>query len=111
MADHASPVAQHLALAESFDQLGEAEQEAVRLVAWEELSLAQAAAATGRAFGLDSSYTGLPTRYTLVVDEATGAILDYEQMLTTTAGKLKVQVPAVIGYGLFETSERTSSMD
>jgi hypothetical protein len=60
---------------------------------------------TGRAFSLVSDYSGLPTRYTLVVDAASGKLLDYEQTLTTTAGKLDVRVPAVIGYETYLTAD------
>jgi hypothetical protein len=59
----------------------------------------------GLAFSLVSDYGGLPTRYTLIVDPAGGALLGYEQMLTTRAGKLDVRVPAVIGYETYATSE------
>jgi hypothetical protein len=52
----------------------------------------------GQAFSLNSRYTGLMTRYTLIVDPATGAFLGFEQMLTESAGKLNVKIPSVIGY-------------
>ena len=53
---------------------------------------------TGVAVSIDSSYTGLPTRYTLILDPTTGMLLDYEEMLTTTAGKLNVPIPSVVSY-------------
>jgi hypothetical protein len=52
----------------------------------------------GIAVSLDSDYSGLPTRYTLIFDEHDGRLLGDEEMLTTTAGKLNVPVPSVIGY-------------
>jgi hypothetical protein len=52
----------------------------------------------GVAVSVDSSYAGLPTRYTLIVDPATGMLLGYEEELTETAGLLNVPVPSVIGY-------------
>jgi hypothetical protein len=55
----------------------------------------------GQAYSVESDYTGLPTRYTLIVDAGTGVLLGFEQTLTTTAGKLGVQVPCVIGYDTF----------
>ena len=53
---------------------------------------------TGVAVSIDSSYTGLPTRYTLILDPTTGMLLDYEEMLTTTAGKINVPIPSVVSY-------------
>jgi hypothetical protein len=55
----------------------------------------------GIGFSLDSAYSGLPTRYTLIVDPDDGRVLDSEEMLTTTAGKLNVPVPSVIGYTVY----------
>jgi hypothetical protein len=52
----------------------------------------------GVAISVDSDYSGLPTRYTLIFDDSTGMLRDYEEMLTTTAGKLNVPVPSVISY-------------
>jgi hypothetical protein len=63
----------------------------------------------GQAFSLVSDHSGLPTRYTLIVDPATGALLDYESMLTTTAGKLDVKIPAVIGYETYMTGDFTAA--
>ena len=59
----------------------------------------------GEGFSLVSDHSGLPTRYTLIVDPETGALLGYESMLTTTAGKLDVRVPAVVGYETYATAE------
>jgi hypothetical protein len=55
----------------------------------------------GHAVSLVSDYSGLPTRYTLIVDPVSGALLGFESMLTTSAGKLDVRAPAVIGYESF----------
>jgi hypothetical protein len=52
----------------------------------------------GEAFSVESGYSGLPTRYTVIIDPTNGALLDYEETLTTTAGALNVKVPAVISY-------------
>ena len=60
---------------------------------------------SGEAFSLVSGHTGLPTRHTLIVDPGTGALLGYEAMLTTTAGKLDVRLPAVISYDTYVTAE------
>ncbi|WP_157748200.1 CU044_5270 family protein [Micromonospora echinaurantiaca] len=58
----------------------------------------------GEAFSIESSFSGLPTRYTVIVEPATGHLLSYEQMLTQTAGKLNVRIPAVIGYEMYQKS-------
>lgn len=44
---------------------------------------------------------GLPRRLVLVIDPGTGRLGSSEEILTTDAGKLGVDVPAVIGYRLF----------
>lgn len=59
----------------------------------------------GVGFTVDSSYSGLPTRYTLIFDTQDGRLLGYEEMLTSDAGKLNVRTPAVIQYIAFEKSE------
>jgi hypothetical protein len=61
-------------------------------------------------FAVDSAYSGLPTRYTLVFDPHDGRLLDSEQMLTTTAGRLNVPIPSVIGYQLFLSAGYTDSL-
>jgi hypothetical protein len=43
----------------------------------------------------------LPTRYTVIFSADTGGLIADEQVLTTTAGKLNVAIPAVIGYTLY----------
>ncbi len=55
----------------------------------------------GVALATESDRTGLPTRYLLVLDPATGAVLAAEQQLTTDAGALDVPVPSTIAYTLF----------
>jgi hypothetical protein len=55
----------------------------------------------GQAFSLDSNYSGLPTRYTVIFSADTGELIADEQVLTTTAGKLNVAIPAVISYTLY----------
>ncbi|MEU4161990.1 CU044_5270 family protein [Actinoplanes sp. NPDC026670] len=62
----------------------------------------------GAAFSITSDRTGLPTRHTLIVDPATGALLGYEQMLPTDTGKLDVRAPAVIGYETYLTADYTT---
>ncbi len=52
----------------------------------------------GIAVHLDSDHSGLPTRYTLIIDPATGKVLGDEQMLTTDPGLLGVPVPSVTAY-------------
>lgn len=55
----------------------------------------------GVALGVDSNFGGLPARYTLIFDPHTGALLDYEEMLTTSAGELNVPIPSVISYNVW----------
>lgn len=55
----------------------------------------------GRAFAVDSEMSGLPTRYVLVVEPRSGRLLASEQVLTSRAGRLAVEVPAVISYVVF----------
>lgn len=62
------------------------------------------------AFAVDSTGQGLPTRYTLLIDPSTGAVLGFEQTLTQSAGKLNVPIPSVIGYDLYQTADRTDKM-
>ncbi|CAM5589041.1 hypothetical protein SSPIM334S_02158 [Streptomyces spiroverticillatus] len=58
----------------------------------------------GQAVSVDSAYGGLPTKYTLILDESNGKVLAYEEELTTTAGALNVKVPSVISYFCFLTA-------
>jgi hypothetical protein len=64
-------------------------------------TVADRAGRAGQAFSLDSDYSGLPTRYTVIFSADTGELIADEQVLTSTAGKLNVAIPAVIGYTLY----------
>lgn len=57
---------------------------------------------TGFALSVESDHSGLPTRYTAIFDLVTGRLLDLEQTLTTSAGRLNVTVPATIAYTVFD---------
>ncbi|MFJ4094192.1 hypothetical protein ACIPYS_21645 [Kitasatospora sp. NPDC089913] len=57
----------------------------------------------GVAYSALSSDSGLPTRYTFVVDPASGSLLAMEETLTVTAGALNVPIPSVISYTVFLT--------
>lgn len=59
---------------------------------------------TGQAFSLRNSHGGLAKVDTLIVDPASGRLLDSEQLLLE-AGKLNVRVPAVISYEVYLISE------
>jgi hypothetical protein len=63
----------------------------------------------GIGFSIESAYSGLPTRYTLIIDPRDGRLLDDEQMLTTSAGKLNVTVPAIIGYTVLLSAAYTDT--
>ena len=63
----------------------------------------------GIGFSVDSDYTGLPTRYTFIIDPDDGRLLGSEDMLTTTAGRLNVPVPSVIGYTVFLAAAYTNT--
>ncbi|WP_329230473.1 hypothetical protein OG488_17955 [Streptomyces sp. NBC_01460] len=52
----------------------------------------------GKAFSVQSTYGGLPTKHTLIFDESTGALFAYEEELTSDAGALNVKPPAVVLY-------------
>ncbi|RKF29297.1 CU044_5270 family protein [Micromonospora globbae] len=62
----------------------------------------------GEAFSITSDAHGLPAQYTVIVDPRTGTLLGYEEMLTTTAGKLNVTIPAVITYRSYLKAEYAS---
>ncbi|UCM88087.1 CU044_5270 family protein [Streptomyces marincola] len=55
----------------------------------------------GQAFSAVSSSSGLPTRYTFIIDPATGDVLGQEDTLTESAGELDVPIPSVIGYEVY----------
>jgi hypothetical protein len=65
---------------------------------------------SGEAFSVTSDYSGLPTRYTLIIDVDAGSFLAFEQTLTTTAGQYNVRVPAVISYLVFAEMRFTARM-
>lgn len=58
------------------------------------------------AVGVETDYSGLPTRLLLLVDPTTGRPLGREDILTTDAGALGVEVPAVIGYEAYLAADR-----
>ena len=62
----------------------------------------------GVAITLDSSYSGLLTRYTWIFDPRTGALLGNEEMLIDP-GKLHVRSRSIIAYTTFLTSGWSSS--
>ncbi|MEQ4304696.1 CU044_5270 family protein [Plantactinospora sp. B6F1] len=63
---------------------------------------------TGEAFAMTSDVHGLPTEYTIIIDPRTGVFLGYEEVLTTSAGKLNVPIPAVISYRSYLGAEYTT---
>ncbi|NYH79409.1 hypothetical protein FHR84_002743 [Actinopolyspora biskrensis] len=62
----------------------------------------------GQAFSLESDDSGLPTQYTVIIDPTNGRFLGHETMLTTTAGKLNVKIPAVTSYETYLTKKFTT---
>ncbi|MEU8254296.1 CU044_5270 family protein [Micromonospora inaquosa] len=60
---------------------------------------------TGEAFSITTNAHGLPAQYTVIVDARSGALLGYEEVLTTTAGELNVTIPAVITYRSYLLAE------
>jgi hypothetical protein len=61
------------------------------------------------AIGLESAGSGLPTRYTLLIDQSDGRLLGSEATLTKTAGALGVPVPSVISYTTYLDATRTDT--
>lgn len=59
----------------------------------------------GEAFAAESSGNGLPTQFTFIVSDKTGEVIGQESMLTETAGKLNIRIPAVIAYEVYLKSE------
>jgi hypothetical protein len=59
---------------------------------------------SGQAIAFDFDLS-LPKRWMLVISPETGRLLAFEEILTTDAGKLNIQIPAVIGYEVFLTQE------
>jgi hypothetical protein len=62
-----------------------------------------------RCIRLESSNSGLNTRYTLIFDPRTGMLLDFEQVLLE-AGKLLVKVPATSSYTVWITTGHVNSI-
>ncbi|PWR07248.1 hypothetical protein DKT68_19420 [Micromonospora acroterricola] len=60
---------------------------------------------TGEAFSITTNAHGLPAQYTVIVEARSGTLLGYEEVLTTTAGKLNVTIPAVITYRSYLVAE------
>jgi hypothetical protein len=65
----------------------------------------------GFAISTESDLSGLPTEYLLVFDPATGQLLDSEQILNKSAGKLGVPIPSVIAYTVYLDSRRTNDLN
>ena len=63
------------------------------------------------AVGFTSSYSGLPSRYLLLLDPRTGALLGTEELLTTDPGALDVEVPAVISYTVWLEADTVPAGD
>ncbi|WP_245603514.1 hypothetical protein [Salinispora cortesiana] len=62
----------------------------------------------GEAFSITSDFHGLPTQYTVIIDPGSGALLGYEEVLTKTAGRLNVTIPAVITNRSYLVAEYTT---
>jgi hypothetical protein len=60
---------------------------------------------TGQAYSVVSNFSGLPTRYTVIVDPTSGQLLGLEQTLTARAGALNVPVPSVVEYETFRVAD------
>jgi hypothetical protein len=63
----------------------------------------------GVAVSLDSAYSGLPTRYTLIFNPASGSLLGEEETLLGSAGKLDVRAKSLIAYTVFLASGYVAS--
>ncbi|MFB7672272.1 CU044_5270 family protein [Kitasatospora purpeofusca] len=55
----------------------------------------------GVAYSASSKESGLPTRYTFIIDPGTGRVLAQEETLTETAGLLNVPIPSVTSYNVY----------
>ncbi|RKS72619.1 hypothetical protein CLV35_2866 [Motilibacter peucedani] len=62
----------------------------------------------GVALATESDYSGLRTRYVLVVSRSTGALLDFEQV-ALEAGRMPVRAPATTSYTAWVRSGFTST--
>ncbi len=63
----------------------------------------------GVAIATNSKHGGLPNRHVLLFEPNTGALLAYEQILSSDPGALGVKIPAVISYTAFLASGRTDT--
>jgi hypothetical protein len=63
----------------------------------------------GIAVSLDSAYSGLPTRYTLIFDPHNGGLLGEEETLLGNPGKLNVRPRSVIAYTAYLASAYVTS--
>jgi hypothetical protein len=64
----------------------------------------------GVAVSLDSAYSGLPTRYTLIFNPDTGNLLGEEETLVGNPGRLNVRPKSVIAYTAFLASGYVTSL-
>ncbi|GAB3279117.1 hypothetical protein GCM10027589_05540 [Actinocorallia lasiicapitis] len=64
----------------------------------------------GIAIGVDSAFGGLPTRYTLIFDSRTGALLAEEKALTGSPGSLGVAPGSLLSYSLWVRTGRVSAI-
>jgi hypothetical protein len=60
---------------------------------------------SGQAYSVTSNFTGLPTRYTVIIDPTSGQLLGLEQTLTTRAGSLNVPISSVVEYETFRVAD------
>jgi hypothetical protein len=65
----------------------------------------------GVAVSLNSAYTGLETRYTLILDPHTGQLLGYEETLIGPPRKLRVRRGAVLAYTTILAARYVSAID
>jgi len=63
----------------------------------------------GEAFSVVLDGSGLPTRYTLVIERTAGQFLAHEQELIATAGRLNVAIPAVIRYDTYLVADHAAA--
>jgi hypothetical protein len=64
----------------------------------------------GVAVSLDSAYSGLPARYTLIFNPDTGSLLGEEETLLGNPGRLNVRPKSVIAYTAFLASDYVASL-
>ncbi|MGD0273407.1 MAG: CU044_5270 family protein [Gaiellaceae bacterium] len=66
---------------------------------------------TGVATSTESDHSGALTRYTLIFDPSTGALLDSEETALEAPRLLRLRVPATTGYELWLKTGRVDSTD